>query len=81
MQLDILATARSVLSVALPLRDYEKDIENNVVAAWAPALAAAYQYNLEAGCVAWVNEGGCIWTEGHPDEQTYCPESAAPEGV
>jgi hypothetical protein len=81
VQLDVLGTTKTLKTIVSALLAFQKDMENNAAAAFAPALSAAREYKLEAGCLAWVNEGGCIWTEGHPDEQTYCPESTAPEGV
>jgi hypothetical protein len=57
--------------------DFQKDVETVVVEAWAIALAAAYNYKTEEGCLAWVNAGGCIWTEGRPDDRTYCAECTA----
>jgi hypothetical protein len=81
VQLDALANETRTRKVALALYNHQKDIENYVAASFAPALAAARDYNLDTGCAAWVNEGGCIWTEYDPEEQTFCPESSAPEGV
>jgi hypothetical protein len=57
--------------------NFQKDVEKVVVEVWATAIADAYNYLNEEGCLAWVNAGGCIWTEGHPDEQTYCAQCTA----
>jgi hypothetical protein len=81
MQLDVLATDNRMKPAVVALSAFHKDIEDYVAVTFANALAGALKYKSETGCVAWVNEGGCIWTEGHPEEQTYCAESTAPEAL
>jgi hypothetical protein len=56
---------------------FQSDLEKVVVTAYAAALSASYNYGKEYGCIAFVNVGGCIWTEGHPDEKTYCADCIA----
>jgi hypothetical protein len=56
---------------------FQSDLKKVVVTAYASALAAAYNYGKESGCVAYVNAGGCIWTPGHPDEEFYCADCIA----
>jgi hypothetical protein len=72
MQFDVFDTDRTLKTIVKVVVDFKDDVEAAVAASFAPALAAARTYNEENGCVAWVNEGGCIWTEGHPEERTYC---------
>jgi hypothetical protein len=75
VQLDLSSKKLSTLSVSVS--SFQKDVEKVVATAYSAALAGAYNYNTEKGCIAWVNAGGCIWTEGHPDEKTYCAGCAA----
>jgi hypothetical protein len=77
LQLDALSTTKQLKPITFAVQDFKSDVEKVVVTAYADALAGAYNYNKEDGCIAWVNAGGCIWTEGHPDEQIYCADCSA----
>jgi hypothetical protein len=68
----VFTTTKKTLPLVKAVTDFQADVEAVVVETWAVALADAYNYQNEEGCFAFVNAGGCIWTEGHPDEQTYC---------
>jgi hypothetical protein len=70
MQLNLSTSKLSTLSVSVS--SFQKDVEKVVVTAYAAALADAYNFKKTNGCLAYVNAGGCIWTEGHPDEKFYC---------
>jgi hypothetical protein len=70
MQLDLSSKKLSTITVNINL--FRTDIEKVVATAYAQALSGAYTYRNANGCVAWVNAGGCIWTQGHPDEKNYC---------
>jgi hypothetical protein len=65
-------TGKNLKPLAIEITAFSKDVETVVVTAYAQALSAAHNYGKESGCLAFVNAGGCIWTEGHPDEKTYC---------
>jgi hypothetical protein len=43
-------------------------------------LAGAKDYYNKDKCVAWVNVGGCIWTEGYGDQCFECTAKAVSEG-
>jgi hypothetical protein len=77
MQFEVFTSSKSLRKIAIAVSDFESDVEKVTATAYATALAAAYNYQEENGCLAWVNAGGCIWTEGHPDEQTYCADCTA----
>jgi hypothetical protein len=70
VQLDL--SSKKLGTVAVSVSSFQKDVEKVVVTAFAEALADAFNYKNDKGCLAFVNVGGCIWTEGHPDEKTYC---------
>jgi hypothetical protein len=70
LQLNLSTSKLSTLSVSVS--SFQKDVEKVVVTAYAAALADAYNFKKTDGCLAFVNAGGCIWTEGHPDEKNYC---------
>jgi hypothetical protein len=65
-------SSNKLTTLAVSVSSFQKDVEKVVASAYAIALADAYNYKTKRGCLAWVNVGGCIWTEGHPDEKTYC---------
>jgi hypothetical protein len=75
VQLDLSSKKLSTLSISVS--SFQKDLEKVVANAYSVALSGAHDYETEKGCVAWVNAGGCIWTEGHPDERTYCADCTA----
>jgi hypothetical protein len=70
VQLNLSAT--KLKSLAASIFSFQSEIEKVVAAAYAEALASAYNYKIENGCLVFVNAGGCVWTEGHPDERTGC---------
>ena len=55
--------------MVLKVFDYQREIENVVVTAYAEALARAAAYKNSQGCMAMVNTNGCI----------YSPKPADPE--
>jgi hypothetical protein len=77
LQLDQFTTTKDLLPLTITVGDYQADVEKVVVKAWAQALADARDKSKSTGCLAWVNAGGCIWTQGHPDEQHYCANCTA----
>jgi hypothetical protein len=77
MQFEVFTSSKNLRELTIAVSDFESDVEKVTVTAYATALAAAYNYKEESGCLAWVNAGGCIWTEGHPNEQTYCADCTA----
>jgi hypothetical protein len=72
-----LATSKDLKVIVKSVADYKYDIERVVVTAYAQALADANKYRKSSNCVAWVNAGGCIWTEGTDDEKYYCAGCSA----
>jgi hypothetical protein len=75
VQLDL--TSTKLKTITKSVSAFQSDIKKVVVTAYAQALASSYNYGKESGCVAFVNAGGCIWTEGHPEEETYCADCIA----
>jgi hypothetical protein len=69
-QLDMSSNSTSTLTASI--KTFQSDIKQDVAAAYAHALVSAYRYRRYNGCLAFVNAGGCIWTEGHPDERIFC---------
>jgi hypothetical protein len=63
---------KTLKPLAIEISAFSKDIETVVASAFAQALVGASNYGKESGCLAYVNLGGCIWTEGHPNEKNYC---------
>jgi hypothetical protein len=74
LQFEVFTSSKNLRELTFAVSDFQSDVEKVTVTAFTTALAAAYNYKEENGCLAWVNAGGCIWTEGHPDERTYCAE-------
>jgi hypothetical protein len=74
LQFEVFTSSKNLRELTIAVSEFQSDVEKVTATAYSTALAAAYNYKEENGCLAWVNAGGCIWTEGHPDEQTYCAE-------
>jgi hypothetical protein len=77
VQLDVFTSTKQLPLLIVAWDEFKIALEGVAVEAWAEALSAAYNYKNEEGCLAWVNAGGCIWTVGHPEEQTYCASCVA----
>jgi hypothetical protein len=77
MQFDVFTSSKSLRKLTIAVSDFESDVEKVTATVFATALAAAYNFKEETRCLAWVNGRGCIWTEGHPDEQFYCADCTA----
>jgi hypothetical protein len=70
VQLDLSSSKLGTLIKSVT--SFQSDVEGVVARAFAEALVGAFNFATEKLCMAFVNAGGCIWTEGHPDERTYC---------
>jgi hypothetical protein len=77
VQLDVFTSTKHLPTLIAAVSEVKSVVKGVVVKAWAEALTDAYNYKNKEGCLAWVNAGGCIWTVGHPDEQTYCASCVA----
>jgi hypothetical protein len=75
VQLNLSSSKLSTLTVSVS--NFQKDVERIVATAYAVALGWAYDFKTERGCLAWVNAGGCIWTEGYSELHHACHECVA----
>lgn len=71
VQLDTLAQDDGY-AFFVKVSDYQDELTKLVATSLLTALEGAVEHKTTEHCLAWVNEGGCVWTEGHPDEKTYC---------